>query len=91
MIFQTQVVLASGALPTLLSLLSSPKEVSVKKPVEDISTSPLFPQAIQAIVLISFPPLLNIFASTDFQGQKEACWACRTPLQEDYRTVRLDT
>jgi importin subunit alpha-1 len=74
---QTQVVLASGALPALLSLLSSPKEGIRKEACWTVSNITAgSPQQIQAIIDANIiPPLINILQNADFKTKKEACWA----------------
>ncbi|TRM60263.1 armadillo-type protein [Schizophyllum amplum] len=64
---QTQVVIASGALPALLALLG------VLDHLEHHCGSP--PQ-IQAVIDANIiPPLINILSNADFKTRKEACWA----------------
>lgn len=74
---QTQVVIASGALPALLSLLSSPKDGIRKEACWTISNitagSPLQIQAVIEANII--PPLINILGNADFKTKKEAAWA----------------
>lgn len=74
---QTQVVIASGALTALLSLLSSPKDGIRKEACWTISNitagSPIQIQAVIDANLI--PPLINILQNADFRTKKEACWA----------------
>ena len=74
---QTQVVIASGALPALLSLLSSPKEGIRKEACWTISNITAgSPHQIQAIIDANIvPPLINILQNADFKTKKEACWA----------------
>lgn len=74
---QTQVVLASGALPALLSLLSSPKEGIRKEACWTVSNITAgSPQQIQAVIDANIiPPLINILQNSDFKTKKEACWA----------------
>lgn len=74
---QTQVVLASGALPALLSLLCSPKEGIRKEACWTISNITAgSPQQIQAVIDANIvPPLINILQNADFKTKKEACWA----------------
>lgn len=73
---QTQVVLASGALPALLSLLSSPKEGIRKEACWTVSNITAgSPQQIQAVIDANIiPPLINILQNADFKTKKEACW-----------------
>lgn len=74
---QTQVVIASGALTALLSLLSSPKDGIRKEACWTISNitagSPIQIQSVIDANLI--PPLINILQNADFRTKKEACWA----------------
>ncbi|KIK53671.1 hypothetical protein GYMLUDRAFT_178634 [Collybiopsis luxurians FD-317 M1] len=75
---QTQVVIASGALPALLSLLSSPKDgirrVASCRTISNITAG--FPSQIQAVIDANIiPPLMNILQNADFKTRKEACWA----------------
>jgi hypothetical protein len=74
---QTQVVIASGALPALLSLLSSPKEGIRKEACWTISNITAgSPPQIQAVIDANIiPPLINILSNADFKTRKEACWA----------------
>ena len=74
---QTQVVIQSGALPALLSLLSSPKEGirgEVCWTISNITAGS--PPQIQAVINANIiPPLINILSDTDLATRKEACWA----------------
>lgn len=74
---QTQVVIASGALPALLSLLSSPKDGIRKEACWTISnvTAGSPPQIQSVIDANIIPPLINILQNADFKTRKEACWA----------------
>jgi importin subunit alpha-1 len=74
---QTQVVIASGALPALLSLLSSPKDGIRKEACWTISNITAgSSQQIQAVIDANIiPPLINILQNADFKTRKEACWA----------------
>jgi hypothetical protein len=74
---QTQVVIASGALPALLSLLSSPKDGIRKEACWTISNVTAgSPPQIQAVIDANIiPPLINILQNADFKTRKEACWA----------------
>jgi len=74
---QTQVVIASGALPALLSLLSSPKEGIRKEACWTISNVTAgSPSQIQSVIDANIiPPLINILSNADFKTRKEACWA----------------
>jgi len=71
------VVISSGALPALLSLLSSPKEGIRKEACWTISNITAgSPHQIQAVVDANIsPPLINILQNADFKTKKEACWA----------------
>lgn len=73
---QTQVVIASGALPALLSLLSSPKEAIRKEACWTISNITAgSPAQIQAVIDANLiPPLINVLQNADFRTKKEACW-----------------
>lgn len=73
---QTQVVIASGALPALLSLLSSPKEAIRKEACWTISNITAgSPTQIQAVIDANLiPPLINVLQNADFRTKKEACW-----------------
>lgn len=74
---QTQVVITSGALPALLSLLSSPKDGIRKEACWTISniTAGSPPQIQSVIDANIIPPLINILQNADFKTKKEACWA----------------
>ena len=74
---QTQVVIASGALPALLALLSSTKEGIRKEACWTISNVTAgSPPQIQAVIDANIiPPLINILQNADFKTRKEACWA----------------
>ena len=76
---QTQVVITSGALPALLSLLSSPKEQIRREACWTISNIAAgTPPQIQAIIDADIiPPLIDILSNSnsDFRTRKEACWA----------------
>ena len=74
---QTQVVISSGALPALLSLLSSPKEAIRKEACWTISNITAgSPAQIQAVLDSNIiPPLINVLQNGDFRTKKEACWA----------------
>ena len=74
---QTQVVIASGALPALLSLLSSPKDGIRKEACWTISNITAgSAMQIQSIIDANvIPPLINILQNADFKTKKEACWA----------------
>lgn len=73
---QTQVVIASGALSALLSLLSSPKEAIRKEACWTISNITAgSPTQIQAVIDANLvPPLINVLQNADFRTKKEACW-----------------
>jgi len=70
-------VIASGALPALLSLLSSPKDGIRKEACWTISniTAGSPPQIQNVIDANIIPPLINILQNADFKTRKEACWA----------------
>jgi importin subunit alpha-1 len=74
---QTQVVIASGALPALRSLLSSPKEGIRKEACWSISNITAgSPPQIQSIIDANIiPPLIEVLRNGDFRSRKEACWA----------------
>lgn len=74
---QTQLVIASGALPALLSLLGSPKDGIRKESCWTISNITAgSPHQIQAIIDANImPPLINLLQNADFKTKKEACWA----------------
>ena len=76
---QTQLVITSGALPALLSLLSSP-EAGIRKEacwaISNITAGT--PPQIQAVIDAGIiPPLINILSNSNsnFNTRKEACWA----------------
>jgi len=74
---QTQVVIASGALAALLSLLSSSKDGIRKEACWTISNITAgSPHQIQAVIEAGIiPPLVNILQNADFKTKKEAAWA----------------
>jgi len=74
---QTQVIINCGALPALLSLLSSPKDGLRKEACWTISNITAGNCAqIQAVIDANIiPPLINILQHADFKTRKEACWA----------------
>jgi hypothetical protein len=74
---QTQVVISSGVLPALLSLLASPKEGIRKEACWTVSNITAGnPAQIQSVIDANlFPPLISILARGDFKSRKEACWA----------------
>jgi hypothetical protein len=74
---QTQAVLHSGALPYLLSLLSSPKKSIRKEACWTISniTAGNRLQIQQVIQQGIIPPLIQILSTGDFDVKKEAAWA----------------
>jgi importin subunit alpha-6/7 len=74
---QTQVVISSGVLPALLTLLASPKEGIRKEACWTISniTAGNSTQIQSVIDANLFPPLISILARGDFKSRKEACWA----------------
>ncbi|KAJ7739724.1 armadillo-type protein, partial [Mycena olivaceomarginata] len=74
---QTEVLIASGVLPALLSLLSSPKDGIRKEACWAISNITAgSPHQIQAVIDANvIPPLMNVLQNADFKTKKEACWA----------------
>jgi hypothetical protein len=74
---QTQVVIASGALAALRSLLSSPKDGIRKEACWSISNITAgSPPQIQAVIDANIvPPLIDVLRNGDFRSRKEACWA----------------
>ncbi|CAG8588115.1 13098_t:CDS:2 [Racocetra fulgida] len=74
---QTQVIINCGALPALLSLLSSPKDGLRKEACWTISNITAGNCAqIQAVIDANIiPPLINILQHADLKTRKEACWA----------------
>jgi len=74
---QTQTVITAGALPALLSLLSSGKDAIRKEACWTISNITAGPATqIGSIIEANLiPPLIEILARGDFKTKKEACWA----------------
>lgn len=74
---QTQVVISSGVLNALSSLLGSPKEGIRKEACWTISNITAGnSNQIQAVIDSNLiPPLISILARGDFKSKKEACWA----------------
>ena len=74
---QTQVIINCGALPALLSLLSSPKDGIRKEACWTISNITAGNSTqIQAVIDANIiPPLINLLSHGDFKTRKEACWA----------------
>ena len=76
---QTQLVITSGALPALLSLLSSPEDEIRNEACWAISNITAgTPPQIQAVIDAGIiPPLIDILSNSDsdFNTRKEACWA----------------
>lgn len=74
---QTQVIINCGALPALLSLLSSTKDGIRKEACWTISNITAGNSTqIQAVVDANIiPPLIHLLSNGDFKTRKEACWA----------------
>jgi importin subunit alpha-1 len=74
---QTQIVLNSGVLNALLSLLSSPKEGIRKEACWTISniTAGNVEQIQHVIQANLIEPLIHILQNGEFRTKKEACWA----------------
>ena len=74
---QTQVIINCGALPVLLSLLSSPKDAIRKEACWTISniTAGNFNQIQSVIDANLIPPLIHLLQYGEFKTKKEACWA----------------
>jgi hypothetical protein len=74
---QTQVLIASGVLPPLLSPISSPKDGIRKEACWAISNITAgSPHQIQAVIDANvIPRLINVLQNADFKTKKEACWA----------------
>jgi importin subunit alpha-1 len=74
---QTQVIINCGALPALLSLLSSPKEAIRKEACWTISnvTAGNCNQIQSVIDANLIPPLIHLLQNGEFKTKKEACWA----------------
>jgi importin subunit alpha-6/7 len=74
---QTQAIINCGALPALLSLLSSPKDTLRREACWTISNITAgYCAQIQAVIDANIiPPLINILQHADLRTRKEACWA----------------
>ena len=74
---QTQIIINSGALPALLSLLGSSKDGIRKEACWTISNVTAGnSNQIQAVIDANIiPPLINLLSNGDFKTRKEACWA----------------
>ena len=74
---QTQIIINSGALPALLSLLGSSKDGIRKEACWTISNVTAGNSTqIQAVIDANIiPPLINLLSNGDFKTRKEACWA----------------
>jgi hypothetical protein len=74
---QTQVIINCGALPALLSLLSSTKDGIRKEACWTISniTAGNSTQIQSVIDANIIPPLIHLLQNGDFKTRKEACWA----------------
>jgi importin subunit alpha-1 len=74
---QTQVIINAGALPALLSLLSSSKDGIRKEACWTISNITAGnSQQIQSVIDANIiPPLIHLLTNGDFKTRKEACWA----------------
>jgi hypothetical protein len=74
---QTQVIINCGALPALLSLLSSTKDGIRKEACWTISNITAGNSTqIQAVIDANIvPPLIHLLQNGDFKTRKEACWA----------------
>lgn len=74
---QTQVIINCGALPCLLSLLSSTKDGIRKEACWTISNITAGNSAqIQAVIDANIiPPLIHLLQNGDLKTRKEACWA----------------
>lgn len=74
---QTQLIINCGALPALLSLLSSTKDGIRKEACWTISNITAGNQTqIQAVIDANImPPLIQLLSNGDFKTRKEACWA----------------
>jgi importin subunit alpha-1 len=74
---QTQVVIALGALPALLALLSSQKDgvrMEACRTISNITAGN--PAQIQAGIDANIiPHLINLLQNMDFKTRREACWA----------------
>lgn len=74
---QTQVIINCGALPCLLSLLSSTKDGIRKEACWTISNITAGNSSqIQAVIDANIiPPLIHLLQNGDLKTRKEACWA----------------
>jgi hypothetical protein len=74
---QTQIIINSGALAALLSLLGSTKDGIRKEACWTISNITAGNSAqIQAVIDAGIiPPLIHLLSNGDFKTRKEACWA----------------
>lgn len=74
---QTQIIINSGALPALLSLLGSTKDGIRKEACWTISNVTAGNSTqIQAVIDAGIiPPLIHLLSNGDFKTRKEACWA----------------
>lgn len=74
---QTQVIINCGALPCLLSLLSSNKDGIRKEACWTISNITAGnSQQIQSVIDANIiPPLIHLLSNGDLKTRKEACWA----------------
>jgi len=74
---QTQVIINCGALPALLSLLSSGKDGIRKEACWTISnvTAGNSTQIQSVIDANIIPPLIHLLSNGDLKTRKEACWA----------------
>lgn len=75
---QTQVIINCGALPCLLSLLTTPHKKSIKKEacwtISNITAGTR--EQIQAVIEAGIiPPLIGLLATAEFDIKKEAAWA----------------
>merc|ERR1711939_733957 len=70
---QTQLIINCGALPALLSLLSSTKDGIRKEACWTISNNSAQIQSVVDANII--PPLIHLLSDGDFKTRKEACWA----------------
>lgn len=70
-------IINCGALPALLSLLSSPKEAIRKEACWTISNITAGnPDQIQSVIDANLiPPLIHLLQHGEFKTKKEACWA----------------
>lgn len=75
---QTQVIINCGALPCLLTLLTTPHKKSIKKEacwtISNITAGTK--DQIQAVIEAGIiPPLISLLATAEFDIKKEAAWA----------------